>query len=77
MRIDVLCRRQLDLEGSGGSRKRQISGRFLNILGVHFCAQFLNRFWIGFGMDSLSEVQMFHNAETLYKLISPQFFSVL
>ena len=40
---------------------------------MHFCIQFSDPFWIGFGMDYLSEVQMFHNAETLRKLFSPQF----
>ena len=40
---------------------------------MHVCIQFFYRFWTGFGMNSLSEVQMFHNAETLKKLFSPQF----
>ena len=40
---------------------------------MHLCIQFSYRFWTGFGMNFLSEVQMFHNAETLRKLFSPQF----
>ena len=50
-----------------------IFGRFWTIFGMHFCIQFSHRFWTGLGMNFLSEVQMFHNAETLRKLFSPQF----
>ena len=56
------------------ARKCEIGGiRFWTIFGMHFCIQFSYRFWTGFGMNFLSEVQMFHNAETLKKLFSPQF----
>ena len=40
---------------------------------MHCCIQFSYQFWIRFGMNFLSEVQMFHNAETLKKLFSTQF----
>ena len=40
---------------------------------MRFCIQFLDRFLVGFSMLFLSEIQMFHNAETLKTLISPQF----
>ena len=40
---------------------------------MHFCIQFSYRFWIRYGMNFLSEVQMFHNAGTLKKLFPPQF----
>ena len=48
--------------------------RFWIIFGVHVCIKFFDRFWTGFGMNFLSEVQMFHNAGTLKKLFWPQFF---
>ena len=44
---------------------------------MHFCIQFSDRFWIGFGMDFLPEFQMFHNARTLKKSISHWFLQCL
>ena len=44
---------------------------------MHFCIQFADRFWIGFGMDFLPEFQMFHNARTLKKSISHWFLQCL
>ena len=40
---------------------------------MHFCIQFSYRFWSGFCINFLSQIQMFHNAETLRKLFLPQF----